>query len=556
MLQYDLDARKGGSLYEELVRRMRADISQGVIAPDEHLPSKRDFARSLGVSVITVEHAYQQLVAEGYVRAIQRKGYFANDVGSFAAKVADRKSSGSSGAKRASARAASLGEGLAFGATDEGGHTLWDGAFSAARGAFAPTAAGGASSCAPLVSSLDSLASGKPAARFDLSGGVAPGSFPRQAWSRILREVVEDAPDSLLLKSAPREGLPELRSAIAHYVARARDMEVEPWQVIVGAGAQGLYPVLPRLLGSELFAVEDPGYPTLARTYAVNGAQVAQVPMDENGMDVAALRASRAKVAHVMPSHHFPTGAVMPIARRYELLAWASEGEGRYIIEDDYDCEFRHQGRPIPALQGIDAAERVIYLNTFARTIAPSLRLGFMVLPAHLVERFHREWGGGPSSVSAVEQMALARFLSEGAFDKHVNRMRRHYREVRDAFLTGLDGLACSALGKDAGLHFVLDCGAPLDEAQLKAELLEEGVRVRTLSDYCGNSSASGSAPARRSARSEALIESAGASSEQAESADGSTKLVISYSGLSASDAAEAAQRVRRVVERHQASRV
>ena len=514
MLQYDLDARKGGSLYEELVRRMRADISQGVIAPDEHLPSKRDFARSLGVSVITVEHAYQQLVAEGYVRAIQRKGYFANDVGSFAAKVADRKSSVGSGAKRASARAASAGD------------------------------------------PLDSLLASTKSIRFDLSGGVAPGSFPRQVWSRILREVVEDAPDDLLLKSAPREGLPELRSAIAHYVARARDMEVEPWQVIVGAGAQGLYPALPRLLGSELFAVEDPGYPTLARTYAVNGAQVAQVPMDENGMDVAALRASRAKVAHVMPSHHFPTGAVMPIARRYELLAWASEGEGRYIIEDDYDCEFRHQGRPIPALQGIDAAERVIYLNTFARTIAPSLRLGFMVLPAHLVERFHREWGGGPSSVSAVEQMALARFLSEGAFDKHVNRMRRHYREVRDAFLAGLDGLACSALGKDAGLHFVLDCGAPLDEAQLKAELLEEGVRVRTLSDSCGNSSASGSAPARRSARSEALIESAGASSEQAESAAGSTKLVISYSGLSASDAAEAAQRVRRVVERLQASRV
>ncbi|MDO4853813.1 MAG: PLP-dependent aminotransferase family protein [Coriobacteriia bacterium] len=541
MLQYDLDSRKSGSLYEELVRRMRADIAQGVIAPDEHLPSKRDFARSLGVSVITVEHAYQQLVAEGYVRAIQRKGYFANDVGSFAAKMADSLSSAASVKKRADTGFASVGSDLVLGAALEENRALKDAGLGAPQGASSASATGD-----PVVLSL----AGIPRVLFDLSGGVAPDSFPRQAWSRIVREVVEDAPDELLLKSAPREGLPELRRAIAHYVARARDMQVEPWQVIVGAGAQGLYPVLPRLLGRTRFAVEDPGYPTLARTYAANKVEVAQVAMDEKGIDVDALRASGAQVVHVMPSHHFPTGAVMPIARRYELLAWASEGEGRYIIEDDYDCEFRHQGRPIPALQGIDAAERVVYLNTFARTVAPSLRLGFMVLPAHLAERFRDEWGGEASSVSAIEQMALSRFLSEGAFDKHVNRMRRHYREVRDSFLEGLDGLSCSALGKDAGLHFVLDCEAPLDEECLKAELLEEGVRVRTLSDYFGSPSDSGGVSVCRSDRSEALGKVAGTTSGQGKAAASSTKLVICYSGLSASDAAEAAQRVRCVIER------
>ncbi len=552
MLQYDLDAREGGSLYEELVRRMRADIVQGIIAPDEHLPSKRDFARSLGVSVITVEHAYQQLVAEGYVRAIQRKGYFANDVGSFAAKVADSLLSGGSAKKRSSVRSASVGGG-SFGAASEDGHVLWDGSFSAGRGASVASAA---ASNDPSASAANSSY-----VSFDLTGGVAPDSFPRQAWSRIVREVVEDAPDDLLLKSAPREGLAELRRAIAHYVARARDMQVEPWQVIVGAGAQGLYPVLPRLLGCTRFAVEDPGYPTLARTYAASNIEVAQVAMDEKGMDVDALRASGAQVAHVMPSHHFPTGAVMPIARRYELLAWAAQGQGRYIIEDDYDCEFRHQGRPIPALQGIDAAERVVYLNTFARTIAPSLRLGFMVLPAHLAQRFHDEWGGEASSVSAIEQMALARFLSEGAFDKHVNRMRRHYREVRDAFLAGLDGLACGALGKDAGLHFVLDCEEPLDEARLKTELLEEGVRVRTLSDYFGASSGLSSESARRcdsakrGAHSKAPNEAVGSSPDQGKAAASSAKLVICYSGLSANDAAEAAERICRVVKHLRAGR-
>ncbi len=541
MLQYDLDSRKGGSLYEELVRRMRADIAQGVIAPDEHLPSKRDFARSLGVSVITVEHAYQQLVAEGYVRAIQRKGYFANDVGSFAAKMAGNLSSAASDAKRAGARLASAGDGLAPDAMLGDGRPLWGGALGAPQGAGSVSAVGDSSFSSPADTSR---------VLFDLSGGVAPDSFPRQAWSRIVREVVEDAPDELLLKSAPREGLPELRRAIAHYVARARDMQVEPWQVVVGAGAQGLYPELPRLLGRTRFAVEDPGYPTLARTYAANNIEVARVAMDEKGMDVDALRASGAQVAHVMPSHHFPTGSVMPIARRYELLAWASEGEGRYIVEDDYDCEFRHQGRPIPALQGIDAAERVVYLNTFARTIAPSLRLGFMVLPTHLAERFHDQWGGEASSVSAIEQMALARFLSEGAFDKHVNRMRRHYREVRDSFLAGMDGLSCGALGKDAGLHFVLDCEESFDEALLKAELLEEDVRVKTLGDYFGSPFDSRGASTRPSACPETSSEVANTLPDQGKASVGTTKLVISYSGLSAGDAAEAAQRVRLVIER------
>lgn len=462
MLQYSLDQRKEGSLYGELVRLMRADISSGRIAADEHLPSKRDFARALGVSVITVEHAYQQLVAEGYVRSVERKGYFANDIGTFSIPVSRRPASSSGMVSKASKKGDSS-----------------------------------ANIC------------------FDLTGGVAPGSFPRREWSRLLREVVEDAPDDLLLKPAPATGVEELKIEVARHVERFRGMSIDPDQVVIGAGSQVFYTLIAQLLGTlGSFAVEDPGYPTLARAYRSLGLDVSPVSIDENGIDVAQLRKKGAAVAHVMPSHHFPTGSVMSISRRYELLGWASESDKRYIIEDDYDCEFRHSGHPIPALQGIDAGEKVIYLNTFARSLAPSLRLGYMVLPPHLMERLSETLGFYASSVSTVEQLVLARFMSRGLFDKHVNRMRRRYRESRDAALDVVERFSLSVSGKDAGLHFVLDCGLPLDEAELKKALETKGVRVRAVGEY----------------RCLAL----------GEESKPNTSLVVCYAGLSPEDAAEA----------------
>lgn len=455
MLQYNLDQRKEGSLYGELVRLMRADIASGRIAADEHLPSKRDFARSLGVSVITVEHAYQQLVAEGYVRSVERKGYFANDIGTFAMPDAKR----------------------------------------------------------PVpVRSFVKEADSPTSFRFDLTGGVAPGSFPRREWSRLMREVVEDASDEFLLKSAPATGVEELKVELARHVERFRGMSINPEQVVIGAGSQVFYTLIAQLLGSSGgFAVEDPGYPTLARAYRSLGLDVTPVPIDDKGISVVELRKVGSSVAHVMPSHHFPTGSVMPISRRYELLGWASESEGRYVIEDDYDCEFRHSGHPIPALQGIDAGEKVIYLNTFARSLAPSLRLGYMVLPPHLVDRLKTSLGFYSSSVSTIEQLVLARFMARGYFDKHVNRMRRRYRESRDAALSVAEKYGFAVSGKDAGLHFVLDCGIALDEDELKKSFARQGVSVRSVGEYQSGSAVGGGAPA--------------------------TSLVICYAGLSPEDA-------------------
>ncbi len=539
MLQYDLDLRSGGSLYEELVRRMRADIASGIISPDEHLPSKRDFARVLGVSVITVEHAYQQLVAEGYVRAIQRKGYFANDVASFAARFTEQNTFYRQGLKNSS---------LQGGA---GEHQAWSKQTSNVF--LANTAA--SSSFELSISGGKHNSHKQSEIAFRLTGGVAPDSFPRRVWSRIVREVIEDTPGELLLQSSPFGGIPELKCAIADYIARSRDMMVSSEQVIIGAGAQALYPLIARLFKGSQFAVEDPGYPALARTYESNGIKVCRVAATSAGVDMDALRASKAALVHVMPSHHFPTGAVMPIARRYELLAWASEHKGRYIVEDDYDCEFRHFGRPIPALQSIDADERVIYLNTFTRTIAPSLRLGYMVLPFHLLERFKRDFKDEASSVSVIEQLALARFINEGHFDKHINKMRRHYREVQQACLSVFEATDYEVIGKDAGLHFVLNTKKSLDENCLLQALEQKGIQVKTMAQYCfgtqndkfGKTAAKGKASKACGAGTSGHVQQQG-SSAQMESltlkAKESCYLVICYSGLSKEDAHEAMLRV------------
>lgn len=179
--------------------------------------------------------------------------------------------------------------------------------------------------------------------------------------------------------------------------------------------------------------MEDPGYLKVSRILAHQGALVCPIPLDDQGLRVDALRWSGARVVHVTPSHHYPLGTVMPVGRRRELLSWAAEIPERYIIEDDYDSEFRFSGRPIPALQSLDGGERVVYLNTFAKSLAPSLRIGYMVLPPHLAERYRRDFLFYSSTVPSFEQYTLSRFLEGGHFERHIARMRVEYRDRKAA---------------------------------------------------------------------------------------------------------------------------
>lgn len=251
----------------------------------------------------------------------------------------------------------------------------------------------------------------------------AAALFPFTVWARLMRTVISEQ-GTRLLCPVRGGGVYELRSALSEYLYRCRGMNVSPEQIFIGAGSEDLYTQAARLLGRELlYATESPGYETTERLYRLNGAKTARIPLDGQGMSVPALRESGADVAHISPAHHFPTGIVMPISRRRELLRWAEEKEGRYIIEDDYDSEFRRAGIPVPAMFGTGGG-RVIYINTFSQTLAPSVRIGYMCLPPALLPRRRERLGFCACPVPSFEQYTLAKFIAEGYFERHVSRVK------------------------------------------------------------------------------------------------------------------------------------
>lgn len=458
MLDYNLDDRGEKSLYDYLYQRIRDDITNGAIDAGDRLPSKRAFAQHLGVSVVTVEAAYAQLVAEGYVKARPRSGYFA----------------------------------VALQSPGEAKPRLR------------------ASAPKPRKEGPDA------AVAVDLTGSGGAGAAA--LWSRALRRTLAEEPEHEVFLPTPAAGSERLRQALADYLRQSRGMEVDSGRIVVGAGAQVLDNMLVQLLGREAaYAVEDPGYPRLKRLYEANGVRrVVEVPLDGEGVRTDALVASGADVLHIMPSHQFPTGRVTSISRRYELLGWASAGSlehSRWIIEDDFDCEFRLSGRPVPPLAAIDAEGRVVYTNTFSKGLGPGMRLAYMVLPEELAERYASELGFYSSTVSSVQQVTLARLLESGDYERHVNRMRKQRREERDELIGALGESAAAGRLRfeeaDSGLHFVLAAESARGEEELTADLLARGVRVAPLSSFA-------------------------AMPENAMRPDGLQRFVVQYGGLTA----------------------
>ena len=312
--------------------------------------------------------------------------------------------------------------------------------------------------------------------------------FPFSVWAKLMRSVILDE-GQYLLQPAPNQGLFSLRQAIADELARQRGLLVRPEQIFVGAGTEYFYALLVQFLGREQrYAIEDPCHRTLAQVYGRSGAEVVPVSMDENGIRVQELEESRAQIVHLSPSHHYPTGTVMPITRRQELLAWMERGQERYLIEDDYDSEFRFSGRPIPTLQSLDTEGRVIYLNTFSKTIAPALRISYMILPQALLERWQRTMGFYSCAVPSFEQLTLTRFLDGGYFERHVSRMKKHYKSLCQTLLDILSqpelaGL-CSVRQAVAGLHFLLEFHTKEQGPDLQAALEQAGLRAPLLSAF------------------------------------------------------------------------
>ena len=308
--------------------------------------------------------------------------------------------------------------------------------------------------------------------------------FPFSVWSRLQREVMLDHGQQLLAP-LPNQGIPELRQAIAQHLAAFRGMEVDPRNILIGAGTDFLYNLLIQLLGRDkAYAVEEPGYGKIRKIYAAGGVECISAPMDDKG--VRPDRLGRAQVLHISPSHHFPTGLVTPVSRRKELLNWAADG-GKWIIEDDYDSEFRFDAHPMPAMQSLDP-QRVIYMNSFSKTLAPSIRISYMVLPPALMAAFQKKLGFYSCTVPSFEQYTLSRFLSRGHFEKHLNRMRKFYKNRRNTVISMLKTCAFShqltILEQDAGLHFLLKVDTELSDDALTHRLEAAGIRVRMLSSY------------------------------------------------------------------------
>ena len=317
--------------------------------------------------------------------------------------------------------------------------------------------------------------------------GIAPGGFPHNAWKKISKEILMNAGDDLFLLGDPK-GEESLRDAIASYLHHARGVLCRSEQIVVGAGNDYLLMLLAVLLGSNhTIAMENPTYTSAYHCLKNLGFQVASIPMDESGIQMDELEQSGADLAYVMPSHQFPMGTVMPVKRRMQLLSWASEKPGRYLMEDDYDSEFRYKGRPIPSLQSSDTTGKVIYLGTFSRAIAPSIRISYMVLPESLLPLYEERGRFFSATVSRTDQRIIEVFMREGYFERHLNRMRALYKGKHDLILRQLKELDnfCTVSGENAGVHLLLHLKKGMSEKEAVLRAKEAGVKVYGLSQYC-----------------------------------------------------------------------
>ena len=337
---------------------------------------------------------------------------------------------------------------------------------------------------APALLPAESQGELPPDPAVDLTGSGTV-RFPFSVWMKLQREVMLDYGEKLLLPM-PNQGILELRQAISRHLADFRGLNAPAENILIGAGTDFLYNLLIQLLGRELtYAVEEPGYGKIRKIYAAGGVNCVSAAMDGHGVRPDSL--GEARVLHISPSHHFPTGLVTPVSRRMELLSWAKEN-GAYIIEDDYDSEFRFDAHPMPAMQSLDRAGRCVYMNSFSKTLAPSIRISYMVLPGELMARFRRELGFYGCTVPSFEQYTLARFLSRRHFEKHINRMRKFYRARRNRVVELLKNCPfadrLTILEQDAGLHFLLKIDTELSDRELTDTLLDSGIRVHALSHY------------------------------------------------------------------------
>lgn len=421
-----LDPKASDPLYLQIYKHIKAEITSGNYPPDMKLPSKRQLSTHLQCSQNTVQNAYNQLSAEGYIMSRLKSGYYVSKL---------------------------------------------DGVLSLNNEKVQP------------LENNDS----RPDFKYDFSHhGVDLDSFPFSVWRKLNKEVIDEY-DLTLLRACEPQGDSKLRQSIANYLHQSRGVNCRAGQIIISSGTEFILQLLIQLFdGDYIYALENPGYEKLNLIFKSNRVRYEAISLDESGMRPDILTKSGANVACVTPSHQFPTGNIMPISRRIQLLNWARESENRYIIEDDYDSEFKYSGKPIPSLQGLDSASRVVYIGAFSKSLTPSIRISYMVLPERLLTKYNDVLSFYLCPVPLFEQKALHRFISEGYFERHLNKMRNIYKRKMEALIAAVNTLLPDSeiSGASAGLHLVLKVNNGMPERELEASASDSGVRVYGLSRF------------------------------------------------------------------------
>ena len=429
MIIFNLDNRSKTPLYIQIYNEIKRIIQDKVLKANEKLPSKKDFIDYYNISQNTIQNALYLLLEEGYIFSIERKGYFVSDIENLIIQNVK-------------------------------------------------------------IESKTKFRKIKKI-HYDFSySGVDKKSLARTIFKRITKDVYDEENDDLLFQGDIQGDL-LLRKSICEYLSQSRGFKVEAEQLIISSGTEYLFYIIFKLFNNEIYGLENPCHKMFKELFLTNNVSFKAISLDDSGIVVDDLKKYNVNIAYVTPSHQFPTGAIMSISRRTELLNWANENSNRYIVEDDYDSEFKYTGRPIPALKATDINDRVIYLGSFSKSISPAIRVSYLVLPKVLLNIYQKELPYFICPVPTLNQKILYRFIKEGYFIKHINKMRTLYKKKRE-FLVNIIKTYSSKMftkeiyiqGADAGLHLVIKLNKKINEKEFLKECLENSIKLYSLEEY------------------------------------------------------------------------
>ena len=423
---FTLHFTKNEPLYQQLYHYIKSNIEDGTLKPHEKLPSKRKLSDYLNLSQNTIQSAYNQLLDEGYLYSKERSGYYVEKIDWFMTPIEKKDIS------------------------------------------------------------IETKKTKNYSYDFDFNS-IDTSEFPKKEFAKAYKDAIEEV--SLFETTGSPQGLYSLRESISRYLLSSRGVDTSPENIVISSGAEYLYDLLIRLLPKKtVYGIENPGYAKIGLLFRENKLSHVPVPIQDNGIEIEDLNENEIDCISISPSHQFPTGILYPISKRYELLKWATQ-ENSWIIEDDYDSEFRYSGKPIPALKGLDKSDRVIYLGSFSKSFSPALRISYLVLPDSLMLRYLDLAHFFVCPVPSLTQRVFQQFMDNGNFTKHLNKMRSLYGRKREHLISELlkTKFPLSFLGTEAGLHLHIRLHTKIKERILVEKALNNDCKVYGITDYYYN---------------------------------------------------------------------